>query len=331
MPAILIGVLAFFVALAALGVYALVELPGLLRRALPGGRPRPALEDAAAPREPAAAPEPSEDLRRYPRELEALEGQLVTSLGALRAQRAHVETRLTELAQKEGRGELAARYADDLGLLERREAGMRRVLALVWKARALLTLRAHLAETARGRPELPALPAVDDAQTDLEAAAALYAQSAGRVRTFLARLERRAAELAAAVPAAPVDADVPRAAREEVEAELARLNGVYASWRESLDRLADTLAYLADRSRTRRVVQGSAPALAAAAGGEALMNEVEAALGRLRDLADVGDRRLADLAVKNLAEDISQLERAGLEAQAEAEAAIEVARLLEQF
>lgn len=330
MPQLILGVLAFFVALAALGIYALIQIPSVIRRALPGPRrTKPELPGPVAPIKDVDPP-PSPDLQRYPRELEGLEGQLTTSLGALRTQREHLAERQTALASKAGRGELAARYAEDLDLLNRREAGMRRVLGLVWKARALLTLRAHLAESARGRPELPALPAVDDPATDLEAASVQYAGAAAQVRGFLARVERRADAVVGAVPASPGDATVPAEVRDEVEAELRRVTAVYADWRESLDRLADTLSYLSDRSRTRRVVQGS-PAQLGDAGGEALMNEVERALGQLHELAEAGDRKLADLAVKNLAEDISQLERAGLEAKAEAEAAIEVARLLEQF
>ena len=330
MPQFILGVLAFFVALAALGIYALVQIPGLIRRALPGPwKKKPQLP---GPTQPAfdADPPPSPDLLRYPRELEGLEGQLETSLGAVRTQREHLSERQTALSAKAGRGELAARYAEDLELLDRREAGMRRVLGLVWKARALLTLRAHLAESARGRPELPALPSVDDPATDLDAASTQYASAAALVRAFLGRIERRADGVAAAVPPTPPDASVPAEVRDEVEAELRRVTAVYADWRESLDRLADTLSYLSDRSRTRRVVQGG-PAHVGGTGSEALMSEVERALGQLHELAEAGDRKLADLAVKNLAEDISQLERAGLEAKAEAEAAIEVARLLEQF
>lgn len=330
MPQLILGVLALFVALAALGIYALVQIPSVIRRALPGPRKKkPELPGPVAPIKDVDPPA-SPDLQRYPRELEGLEGQLTTSLGALRTQREHLAERQAALASKAGRGELAARYAEDLDLLDRREAGMRRVLGLVWKARALLTLRAHLAESARGRPELPALPAVDDPATDLEAASVQYAGAAAQVRGFLARVERRADAVVGAVPPSPGDATVPAEVRDEVEAELRRVTAVYADWRESLDRLADTLSYLSDRSRTRRVVQGS-PAQLGDAGGEALMNEVERALGQLHELAEAGDRKLADLAVKNLAEDISQLERAGLEAKAEAEAAIEVARLLEQF
>lgn len=324
MPFVLLAVLGVvaLLGLGALGVYALARLPGLLWRSLPAPPPSPALPEP----EP-----PADDLHRYPRELELLEGQLLGSLDAVRTQREHLSERKAELARKEGRDELAARYAEDLTLLTRREAGMRRVLGMVWKARALLTLRAHLAETARGRPDLPTLPPVDEPGTDLDRAAGLYGQSAARVRAFLSRVDARAADLARAVPAAPIAAEIGRETRDEVERELSRIQAAYDAQREALDRLADTLAYLADRCRTRRVVQGASPALAEAAGGGALLAEVEAALGQLQELAEAGDRKLADLAVKNLAEDISQLERAGLEAQAEAEAAIEVARLLEQF
>ena len=77
------------------------------------------------------------------------------------------------------------------------------------------------------------------------------------------------------------------------------------------------------------MARGTAAQLGPSVGGEALLHEVEQALGALSELSEVGDRRLADLAVQNLAEDVSNLERAGLETSAEAEATLEVARLLE--
>lgn len=333
------------VALGVLGVIGVIEVPRRLirmvrrdRPALPSpdrpAPPPPPPRDRAAPpaKKPAKEkPDPDADLLRYPRQLEGLEEQLGVSLDALLAQLGHLRERHAELSAKAGRDDLAARYAEDLALLERREAGMRRVLGLVWKARALLTLRAHLAASARRRPELPALPPVDDPSTDLEAAAALYSRASASVREFYRYLQARMQDLARNVPSAPERAELSGPVREEVEREELRVHALYVEQADALDKLADTLSYLADRSRTRRVVQGSAPALADASTSESLLNEVERALGQLQDLADAGDRTLADLAVQNLAEDITQLERAGLEAQAEADAALEVARLLEQF
>ena len=66
-------------------------------------------------------------------------------------------------------------------------------------------------------------------------------------------------------------------------------------------------------------------------GSEGLLDEVSAALGALSALAEFGDRQLADTAMDNLAEDIGQLEQDGLDVKAEADAALEIARLLEQF
>ncbi len=341
----LVFALMVLIALGALGVIGVIEVPRRLARiakarpkALPGPAPTagpplpsPPARRASAAHPPKAPPDPDADLLRYPRQLEALEEQLGLSLDALLAQISHLEERRSALAQKGGRDELEARYAEDLALLGRREAGMRRVLGLVWKARALLTLRAHLAASARRRPELPPLPPVDDPSTDLDAASALYSSAAASVRGFYKHLQARMMDLAGSVPTPPERAELSEQVRREVEQEEARIHGLYVVQADALDKLADTLAYLSDRSRTRRVVQGSAPALASASSSESLVNEVERALGQLQDLADAGDRTLADLAVQNLAEDISQLERAGLEAQAEADAALEVARLLEQF
>ena len=65
--------------------------------------------------------------------------------------------------------------------------------------------------------------------------------------------------------------------------------------------------------------------------GEALMEEVSEALQSLNEMASAGDLLLADDVVDNLAVGIGQLEKAGLEAQAETDAALEVERLLEEF
>ena len=79
------------------------------------------------------------------------------------------------------------------------------------------------------------------------------------------------------------------------------------------------------------MVEGTPLDLDGEAGSEEIFDEVAAALSELVGLAELGDRHLADTSLDNLEEDISHLERAGLEAQAEAEATREVAALLEHF
>jgi hypothetical protein len=303
---------------AAAGLWLLFRLR---RRLLPARPPARAL--------PAGHAE-GQDLLRYPARLEELEGQLGGAIGEVRRQRAHLEEQRALLAAKDGRGALAARYAADVALLGRREEGMRRVLGLVWRARALLSLRAHLAISARRRPVLPPLPDTEAAGADMELAARVYASAAERVRAFESTLRARMATLSASVPPPPAEAEVAGETLRELAAEEARIRTRYEGHREAMDRLGDTLAYLADRCRTRLVARGT-PASVNPEGGSALLDEVQRALDALGELAEAGDRQMADLAVENLAEDISQLERAGLEARAEAEAAIEVEKLLGQF
>jgi hypothetical protein len=107
--------------------------------------------------------------------------------------------------------------------------------------------------------------------------------------------------------------------------------GTFRHLRERLDRLADTLDYNADRLRTREVVEGAAIQLELEGGAGQLLEEVSEALGELEVLSSLGDRGLADAAVDGLSRDISKLEQAGLAASAEAEASLEVERLLGQL
>ena len=62
-----------------------------------------------------------------------------------------------------------------------------------------------------------------------------------------------------------------------------------------------------------------------------LLEEVAAAVRGLDDLAGNVDPTVVDSAVHHLAEEITHLEEAGLEADAEAAAHLEVERLLGQF
>ena len=325
MPLLLLIPLMAFLLLALLGaagLYALVQIPRRWNEARIAAKSPPRLSNDAPL---------SDDLLRYPRELSDLEAKLVGSLTEVEAQRAHLDRQRAALDQKEGRTELARRYADDAALLTRRTAGMRRVLGLVWKARALLTLRAHLATTARACPKLPELPNAEAPGVDLALAAQRYAEAAALVRAFVATVASRAVDVEGALPKAPLDADVPEEALAEIRTEQTRIRASYKEQHETMDRLADTLGWLSDHCQTRKVARGAPAELASAARGEALVDEVQRAVSGLAELAETGDRKMADTAVQNLAEDISQLERTGLEAQAEADAALEVARLLEQF
>lgn len=272
-----------------------------------------------------------EDLYVCPRRLEALEARLGERLGAVGQQAGVLRARQAELEQKGRRDDLARKYADDLALLERRAAGMRRVLGLVWKTRSILLVRAHLAQTARRRPNLGRLPDADSAAGRpvlLRDGTATYHGAASAVRDFLSLVERRATEIGRTLPAAPADAEIDAAARAAVEAEVREAEAAYAHLREDMDRLGDNLTWLGDHFATLAVVEASAETVGPDAGPAELIREVEDALGQLAELARAVDPAVADRAVTNLAEDITQLEAAGLEAQAEADAELEVAKLL---
>ncbi len=272
-----------------------------------------------------------DDLLRYPTRLAELEHKLQLSLRAVDEQVDHLHARRDRIAAKDDRSELMGRYEVDAAMLSRRVERMRRVLALVWRTRSVLLLRAHVAITARARPVLERLPEGEIPHGRLGAAAAAYEDAAGRVRRFVIEVEGRMADLHVCLPSPPAAADVSDADRAQVDEEMERARHTYAELENRMDRLADTLSYLSDRCRTRQVVEGTPVSLEAEPGTEGLVDDLNGALGALNDLAELGDRALADTAMDNLAEDISQLERAGLEAQAEADATLEVERLLEQF
>lgn len=271
-----------------------------------------------------------DDLLHYPRRLSELETGLEQSLGELDLQVDHLEDRIAALNSKNGRQEIAQRYQQDLLLLRQRDRSMRRVLGLVWRTRAILELRAHLAITARQKPDLDDLPDVDVDIQAIDESVDAFEHAARRVRRFVAVIEDRHNELALVIPRTPPVADLSDELREEVNAELQRLEKTYGDLRERMDHLSDTLIYLADRCRTRRIVEGTTTDIDAH-GGEAFIEEVNHALSDLNQLTTMGEVHLAESTLDALVEDISQLERAGLEVQAEADAAIEVARLLEHF
>jgi hypothetical protein len=234
------------------------------------------------------------------------------------------------VAAKDAASDLVERYIHDAEMLAERAQSMRRVLALVWRTRALLSIRAHVAITARARPDLSMLPGGELRPGQLARAADSYEAAAEAVRSYVSEVEGRLADLRFAVPAPPSQAAVGDEDHEAVTAEQTRAEQTYTGLQSQMDQLADTLGYLADRCLTRRVVEHSNQGVDGLEGSEGLFEEVARALQGLGDLAQLTDETLADTAMDNLVEDISQLEQAGLDAQAEADAALEVERLLEQ-
>ena len=273
-----------------------------------------------------------EDLKRYPRRLAELERQLEDQHLAAEVQTVHLKGKLEQLAAKEGREELLARYEQDLGLLERRIEVTQRVLGTVWKTRAILHLRVHLAIAARQRPDLAHLPPpLDVDSADLEQAAMSYTRACVEVRAFVETLDSLKEEVFEVVPQEPKVAEVRDVDRSAIHQEVAAVKETLGSLRERMDSLADTLDYLGDRFRTQRVVESGSLSLSLGPEGEALLDEVTSALTELDELSAVGDKGLADAAVDGLTQDIANLEQVGLDGLAEAEAHLEVQKLLAQF
>lgn len=320
------------------GVYVLVELRGRLdlgpqRRRVGDGPLRSGASRGGkltGPAHPRGWVD-GDDLMAFPRRLHGLEQQLAQGLADTDGQARHLRGLQADVAAKNQRDELVGRYADDIRLLERRAAGMARVLGLVWRTRAILALRAHTAVTARRRPGIEGLPVGPIDARDLDAAAITYTAAATLVRAYVVDVGLRAAQIADLLPPAPsamaVDPDGQLTVAEERDQALA----THARLQAEMDLLADKLHYLAERCRTRKVVEGVAVGLDDQGGGGAVFDEVNRALAGLSELSRIGDQQLADSALDDLESGISRLERAGLEAQAEADAAREVAKLLEGF
>jgi hypothetical protein len=342
LPLFLLLAVAFVVGVVGLGVFAAISvarklgvLEGDGRLTLPGtkaGSGRPAITAPASDgpkRGRQSRPDPDEEIRSTPRRLGQLERQLGDALERADQQASHLRDRRRRIEDKQDRTELVARYDEDVELLGRRAQNMRRVMALLWRTRAILELRAHIAISARRRPDLAHLPDGEVPKADLEAAADAYDRASEAVRQFVSYIDERSTDLRMAVPHVPEAASVDDDDRSMVDAEQVETAGTYTALQDRMDRLADTLGYLADRCRTRAVVAGSEVHLEAGAGTEGLLSEVAEALSGLQEMSRIGDQQLAESALDNLAEDISQLERAGLNARAAAEAELEIARLLE--
>ncbi len=282
--------------------------------------------------EPAPEPPALPDLGHYPERLAALEDSLEQSLRAGESQSMHLAAKRRELAAKPDREELTRRYTEDLELLESQSQANKRVLATIWKTRAILALRVHLAEAARARPDLDHLPQPADVPPDqLPEAARAYTRACREVRAFVRELDRARSGLLTAVPAPSVHAEVLPAHREEVDREAAGVQRIFQDLRDRMDHLADTLGYLSDRFRTQQVVEGSSDALDLGPEAGQILRDVSVALRALDELSAVGEAGLADAAVHGLASEIADLERLGLDVDLQADADREVERLLASF
>ncbi|MCB9741564.1 MAG: hypothetical protein H6741_24905 [Alphaproteobacteria bacterium] len=272
------------------------------------------------------------DLKAYPERLGELIEQLLLGHRAAQEQLQTLALREAELSAKPGREDLARRYRQDQAALQQRAGAMRRVMGSVWRTRATLLLRVQLAVAARRRPALTGLPAPAEVPAEgLDAAATSYAAAAQEVRVFLRELDEARAELDEQIDAPPPSAELSAEDQAAVAAEQAQVSAKLSGVRERMDALADTLTYLADRMRTQAVVAGAGLSMDVEPEAGRLLEEVAEALRRLDGLSEVGDRALADAAMTGLSHDITELEREGMEVDAEAKAGLEVERLLRQF
>lgn len=285
----------------------------------PGAR---ALDDAA-------------ELRTYPNRLAAIEERLVERHSAVQEQLRVLQERRAEVEVKEGRDDLTKKYAEDIALLDRRAESMRRVVAMVWKTRAILLLRVHVAVTARRRPTLGPLPEPGAPPSDLARAAGTCHEAGVAVRFYLEDIDERTAAIDAIVPSAPLCGDVDDAVRAAVAGEVEATRAAHRDLRDRMDRLADNLVWLGDHFSTLKVVDGGdePPTDPTGKDGSAanLIEQVAAAMKGLNRLAGSVDHTVAAAAVAGLTADVSRLEEAGLEAEAEAEAELEVERLVGGF
>ncbi len=320
-----------FVALGAIaataGVWKLIKV--VSARALPRERPRESIASSPAAT-PAAATQ--EDLQRYPERLEGLQLQLEGALRAGESQLLHLTAKRNEIAAKPGREALAERYTQDLALLEAQAKATQGVLATIWKTRAVLALRVHLAEAARGHPELDHLPQpIDVSPGQLDGAARAYARACRDLRAYLQQVDKQRARIHEIVPTPSVHAALRPDHRADVEREAESVEKAFTDLRERLDALADNLDYLSDRFHTQKVVEGSSAGLDLGPEGSALLHEVNRAILELDHLSAIGEEGLADVAVDGLAAEIANLEKVGLDIDLQADADREVERLLASF
>jgi hypothetical protein len=271
------------------------------------------------------------DLLAYPRRLGELLDRLVDRHRAVQGQLQVLGARKDNVTAKGDRDDLIKKYEADLALLDRRAESMRRVMGLVWKTRAVLLMRVHLAITARGRPALGRLPEPSAQKGGFVGATAAYHNAAAAVLFYRDTIGERARAFEESIPPAPLSAEVDDALRAAVEEERVSVRAAYVALAARMDRLADNLTYVGDHFATLAVVDTAPEEMPLDGGPAHLLEEVAAAVRGLDELAGRVDPTAVDTAVTNLAEEITHLEEAGLEADAEAAAHLEVERLLGQF
>ncbi len=298
------------------------RLPGVRRVPLLGVRP-----DLP----PLPVGEEGMDLLAYPRRLAELQDRLVERHRAVQQQLQLLSARRDNVRAKGDRDDLIKKYEADVVMLDRRAESMRRVMGLVWKTRAVLLLRVHIAITARRRPNLGKLPDPTARKGALAGATASYHAAAAAVLFYRDTVLDRAEDLDDVVPAPPISAELEAAHLGEIEAERIAALTAYKSLAGRMDRLADNLTFVGDHFAALAVVDTEPEDLAVDGGPAQLLEEVAAAVRGLDDLASRVDPAVVDSAVSHLAQEITHLEEAGLEAEAEAAAHLEVERLLGQF
>lgn len=280
---------------------------------------------------PLPAAEEGADLLAYPRRLSELQDRLAERHRAVQQQLQVLGARRDGIRAKGDRDDLAKKYEADVVMLDRRAESMRRVMGLVWKTRVVLLLRVHIAITARRRPMLGKLPEPTARKGALAGATAAYHVAAAAVFDYRDIVLERARELDDGVPDPPLSAEVDARHHGEIAAEQSSARAAYAALAARMDRLADNLTFVGDHFAALAVVDTEPEDLAIDGGPAQLLEEVAAAVRGLDDLAGRVDASAVDTAVSHLAEEITHLEEAGLEAEAEAAAHLEVERLLGQF
>ncbi|MDP2314197.1 MAG: hypothetical protein Q8P41_14940 [Pseudomonadota bacterium] len=299
-------------------------------RRLPGVRRVPMLGiPTSLP--PLPTPEEGADLLAYPRRLAELQERLAERHRAVQQQLQVLAARRDGVRVKGGREDLIKKYEADVVMLDRRAESMRRVMGLVWKTRAVLLLRVHLAITARRRPLLGKLPDPTTRKGALVGATAAYHSAAAAVLFYRDTVMERERDLDNVVPVPPISAEIDAQHHAEIDAERLSAQSAYAALAGRMDRLADNLTFVGDHFAALAVVDTEPEDLAVDGGPAQLLEEVAAAVRGLDDLAGRVDPTVIDSAVIHLAEEITHLEEAGLEAEAEAAAHLEVERLLGQF
>ncbi len=314
-------------AAAGLGTYLLARRAAQKVRSFRVNRSLPRL--TARPVRPARVEEGA-DLLAYPRKLESLEQKLGDRHRAVQEQAMVLDARLVEVQQKPGREELVRKYQQDVALLRSRAASMRRVLAMVWKTRAVLLFRAHLAITARRRPQLGKMPDPSAPNLDLRSAQQTFHAAASAVKFYMDVVKERAAELPQVRPDVPLAAEVDPAIEATILHEQERTAAAYADLVEDMDRLCDHLTWFGDHLASRATLDGGNAEPGISPDSGPLLEEVDKALRELSELSRSMDPMVADDAVANLESDIGKLEESGLEAEAEARAQLEVEKLLKE-